>query len=148
MSECDALVVEVSGDQVLVEVSGRAAACGNCSKPDGCQGGLTGLSTGPRRYRMDNLTGARVGDRVQLTVAEGTLWRASLASYLLPILLAIAGAAVGQFWAQDPGAVAGMLAGLGCGLVLLRRKEMRARHEASPFSLQVSSNNSRFKEQA
>lgn len=146
MSECDALVVEVSGDQVLVEVSGRAPACGNCSKPDGCQGGLTGLSTGPRRYRLDNRTGARVGDRVRLTVADGTLWRASLASYLLPVLLAIAGAAVGQFWAEDPGAVAGMFAGLGGGLALLRRKEMRARHENSPLSLRVSTNNSRFKE--
>ena len=148
MSQCDVVVVEASGNQVLVEVPARAQACGNCQTPDACQAGLLGLSAGPRRYRLDNLIGARVGDRVSLTVAEGTLWRASLASYGLPVLLAIAGAAIGQSLAADPGAVTGTLAGLGCGLVLLRRKELRVRHDASLFSLQVQTKELRFKEKS
>ncbi len=147
-SQCDAVVVEASGSEVWVEVPGRAPICGSCKTSDACQDGLLGLSAGPRRYRLENLIGARVGDRVSLTVAEGTLWRASLASYGLPVLLAIAGAVVGQPLAGDPGAVAGTLAGLGCGLVLLRRNEFRARHDGSLFSLQVQTKEVRLKEKS
>ena len=147
MSQCDALVVAASGSEVWVEVPGRAPACGHCKSADACQDGLLGLSAGPRRYRLDNLTGARVGDRVQLTVADGTLWRASLASYVLPVLLAIAGAVIGQSFAGDGWAVMGTLAGLGCGLALLRRHEIRARHDGNLLSLQVQSNEIRIKEQ-
>jgi len=148
MSQCDAIVVEVSGNQVWVEVPGRAPACGSCKTVDACQGGLLGLSAGPRRYRLENLIEARVGDRVSLTVAAGTLWRASLASYVLPVLLAIAGAAIGQFAAGDAWAVIGTLTGLGCGVALLRFNETRAQREANVFSLQVQTKEARFKEQS
>lgn len=148
MSQCEAVVVEASGDEVLVEVPGRAPTCGNCKTSDACQEGLLGLSAGPRRYRVANPIGARVGDRVQLTVADGTLWRASLMSYVLPLLLAIGGAVVGQSLAGDAWAAIGTLAGLGCGLVLLRRKEILARREGSLFSLQVQTREIRFKEQS
>ena len=148
MSQCDAVVVETSGSEVWVEVPGRAPACGNCKSADACQNGLLGLSAGPRRYRVDNLIGARVGDHVSLTVADGTLWRASLASYVQPLLLAIAGAVVGQSVAGDAGAAVGTLTGLGGGLALLRRNEIRARHEGSVFSLQLQTTKVRFKEQS
>ena len=67
---------------------------------------------------------------------------------MLPLLLAIGGAAIGQFAAGDVGAVTGMLAGLGCGLVLLRRSEIRARSDAGLFSLQIETMKVRFKEQS
>lgn len=146
MSQCDAVVVEASDNQVWVEVPGRAPACGSCRNTDACQDGLLGLSAGPRRYRLENRIGARVGDRVQLTVADGTLWRATAASYVLPVLLAIAGAVVGQSLAGDGGAVTGTIAGLGCGLLLLRRNEIRAQRDGSLFSLQVQTREIRFKE--
>jgi sigma-E factor negative regulatory protein RseC len=146
MSQCDALVVEASGSEVWVEVSGRAAACGNCENTAACQDGLLGSNTGPRRYRLENRIGARVGDRVQLTVADGTLWRASVASYLLPVLLAIAGAVIGQSMAGDAWAVMGTVIGLGCGLVLLRRNENSARRNGNLFSLHVPTKEVRFKE--
>ena len=148
MSQCDAVVVEVSGSEVWVEVPGRAPACGLCKSADACQDDLLGLSAGPRRYRLDNLIGAGVGDRVTLTVADGTLWRASLVSYVLPVLLAIGGAIIGQSAAGDAWAATGMLAGLCCGLALLRRNEIRARHDSSLFSLQVQTKEVRFKEQS
>ena len=146
MSQCEAVVVAVAGREVWVEVPERAPNCGSCKTADACQTGLLGLSAGPRRYRLENRIGARVGDHVQLTVADGTVWRASLLSYVLPLLLAIGGAAIGQFAAGDVGAVTGMLAGLGCGLVLLRRNEIRARSDASLFSLQTEIMKVRFKE--
>lgn len=148
MSQCDAVVVAVSGDEVWVEVPGRAPACGNCPSPDACQDGLLGMTAGPRRYRLENRIGARVGERVSLTVANGTLWRASLASYVLPVLLAIAGAVLGQSMADDAWAAIGMLAGLVCGFALLRGKEIRARHDDGLFSLQVQTKEVRFKEKS
>jgi len=148
MSQCAAVVVAVEGREVWVEVPERAPTCGGCKTADACQTGLLGLGTGPRRYRLENRIDARVGDHVQLTVADGTVWRASLMSYVLPLLLAIGGAAIGQFAAADAGALAGTVAGLGCGLVLLRRNEIRARSDASLFSLQVETMKIRFKEQS
>jgi positive regulator of sigma E activity len=148
MSQREAVVVAVADGEAWVEVAGRAPSCGNCSNTDACQDGLLGLSAGPRRYRVNNRIGARIGDRVSLEVAEGTLWRAALASYLLPLLLAIAGAAGGQAWAGDVGAMAGTLAGLGCGLVLLRRKEARVRNDGGLFSLQLQTMEVRFKEKS
>ncbi|MCF8149129.1 MAG: SoxR reducing system RseC family protein [Burkholderiaceae bacterium] len=148
MSQCDAVVVEASGNQVWVEVPKRESACENCQTPEACQDGLLGLRTGPRRYRLENVIGAQVGDRVHLTVAEGTLWRASLASYVMPVLLAIIGAAIGQSIAGDLYAALGTLAGLGCGLALLRINEMRARYVANPYSLQIQTNTTSFKEQS
>ena len=148
MSQCEAKVVAVSGNEVWVEVPGRAPACGSCKSSDDCQTGLLGLSAGPRRYRVDNLIGARVGDNVSLNVAEGTVWKASLVTYVLPLLLGIAGALVGQSAAGDVWAVAGMLAGLACGGVLLRRRELDARCDRSPFSLQIQTKEVVFKDQS
>ena len=148
MSQCEAVVVAITGREVWVEVPERAPSCGSCKTVDACQTSLLGLAKGPRRYRLENRIGARVGDHVQLTVADGTVWRAALMSYVLPLLLAIGGAASGQFAAGDAGAVTGSLAGLGCGLVLLRRNEIRARGDASMFSLQVETMKVRFKERS
>ena len=148
MSRCEARVVAAEGREVWVEVPGRAPICGSCATADACQTGLLGMEAGPRRYRLENRIGARVGDRVQLTVADGSVWHAALVSYVLPLLLAIGGAAIGQFASGDAGAVAGLLAGLGCGLLLLRRTELRARGDAGRYSLQIETLTIRIKEQS
>lgn len=136
MTQCDAIVVAVTADQVWVEVPRRAPACGSCKSADGCQTGVPGLTAGPRRYRLDAVCKAQVGDHVSLRVAEGALLHASFMSYLLPVLLAIGGAAIGQSVAGDISAVAGMLTGLGLGFALLRRNELRTRRVQGLFSLQ------------
>lgn len=148
MSQCDAIVVEASAREVWVEVPGRAPACGSCTNAAACQDGLLGLGAAPRRYRLENRIGAQVGQRVRLTVAGGTLWRASLASYLLPVVLAIVGAGVGQSSAGDVWAAIGALAGLACGAALLRRNEIRARRDPNLFSLHVITKEARLKEQS
>lgn len=148
MSQCDATVVEISGSDVWVEVPGRPPACGSCKSPDECRAGLLGLSAGAQRYRVANSLGARVGDRVSLNVADGTVWRASLASYVLPLLFALLGAAIGQSVAGDAWAVAGMLVGLACGWALLHRRELDARRDRSLFSLQIQTKEVVFKDQS
>lgn len=136
MTQCDAIVVAVSAGQVWVEVPQRAPACGSCKSADGCQAGVLGLTAGSRRYRLDAVCDVQIGDRVSLRVAEGAFLYASFMSYLLPVLLAIGGAAIGQSVAGDISAVAGMLTGLGLGFALLRRNELRARRVQGLFSLQ------------
>lgn len=148
MSQCDAVVVAVTDSEVWVEVPERAAACGSCKTSDACRDGLLGLSAAPRRYRVENRIGARLGDRVLLTVADGTLWRAALASYVLPLLLSITGAVLGQSAGGDAWAVSGALIGLVCGIALLRRNEVRAARDGNMFSLQVPTREVRFKDQS
>ena len=145
MSRCDAVVVAVSGGEAWVELPARAASCGNCSKTESCSEGLIG-SAGVRRYRLANSIGARVGDRVQLTIADGGLWQASLASYVLPLLFAIAGAMLGQAMGSDGLAAVGTLLGLAVGLLLLRRSELRVRHDQNLVSLQFPTQEIRFEE--
>lgn len=140
---CDAVVVELSGEDAWVELPARAASCGNCSRNAACGEGIVG-NAGVRRYRLANTIGARVGDRVQLNVGDGMLWTATLASYIWPLLLALGGAVAGQAGAGDAGALAGTLLGLGAGLWFLRRRELRARHESELISLQFPLREPRF----
>lgn len=136
MIQYDAIVVAVAPDHLWVELPQRATACGSCKSAGGCQTGILGLISGPRRYRLHGLPGARVGDRVSLQLASGALWRASLLSYVLPLLLAIGGALVGQVTAGDSAAMMGTLTGLGLGYALLRGNEMRVRRTPGLFFLQ------------
>ncbi len=145
MSQCDAVVIEVNGDEALVELPARAAACGNCENSAACSDGLAGEG-GVRHYRLANRIGARVGDHVQIGIADGLLWQASLASYVFPLLLALAAAWAGQAWRGDGGAVLGLLLGLGCGLWLLRRREMQARRDPAMISLQFPTQEIRFED--
>ncbi len=146
MSQCDAVVVEVAGSNAWVELPARAPSCGNCKNTDACVEGLAG-NAGVRRYRLANRIGARVGDRVQLNIADGMLWRASLASYVWPLLLAIAGAMLGQGLGDDAWAAAGVLLGLAIGLFLLRRREVQMRDNQELISLQFPTREIRFEEQ-
>ncbi|MBI5862525.1 MAG: SoxR reducing system RseC family protein [Rhodocyclales bacterium] len=144
MTECDAIVVAVTTDHLWVELPQRATACGSCKSADGCQVGILGLTAGPRRYRLERMCGAQVGDRVSLRIEQGALWHASLMSYLLPVLLAIGGAALGQALDGDGAAMIGMLAGLGLGFALLRSHELRVRRTSGLFSLQPQRKEIRF----
>lgn len=125
MNQNQARVIAVEDGYAWVEIPQRVAACGNCQNSRNCQTGLLDGDGAVRRYRISNSIDAAVGDTVQLHVADGTLLHASLVSYLLPAILAIAGAALGQFAAADSGAAIGMLLGLALGFSFLRRAERR-----------------------
>ena len=141
MMQCEACVVAVISDsEVWVEVSARLAACDHCSNPARCPTGLLDQMNQPRRYLMSNTLDLHVGDRVSLAVAEGTVFRAALASYGIPLILIISGAMAGQWLASDGAASIGMLVGLTLGFLLLRHREQRF-HDGHhlvqyPFSLQ------------
>lgn len=136
MMQCEAHVVALTDNhEVWVEVPARLAACDHCPNPMGCQTGLLGQTGRSRRYRMGNTLDLRVGDQVSLAVAEGTVFRAVLASYAVPLLLIIGGAMIGQQLAGDAAAAAGVLAGLVIGFALLRRREQSFHGRHHPFVL-------------
>lgn len=125
MNQNQALVVSVQGEYAWVEVPERMAACGNCQHSWSCPTGLLDNDKEVRRYRIANRINAVPGETVILHVAKGTLWRASSIAYLLPAVLAISAAALGQSLAADPGALMGVLFGLVAGFAYLRRIETK-----------------------
>jgi sigma-E factor negative regulatory protein RseC len=121
MSDSEALVTGVAGEYAVVEVECLPSACGKCGDKGGCgkpQGG-------PRRYAVLNTVGARVGDRVVLSVPEGAVLKAAALSYLMPLVFVIGGAAAGTAFGDGLPTVAGAAAGLALGLIILRIANMR-----------------------
>ncbi len=105
----------------------QGSGCGACSSGKGC--GSASLSrtlcVRPRQFRVRNDIQARIGDEVEVAVADGVLLRSALTLYGLPLLLLFVGAAVGAHWmppasSRDAGAVMGALAGLLAGFMAAR----------------------------
>ncbi|MDD5250547.1 MAG: SoxR reducing system RseC family protein [Rhodocyclaceae bacterium] len=116
-NESEGVVTGVVGDFAEVEVAALPSACGKC----GDKGGCGKPQAGPRRYAVRNAVGARVGDRVLLSVPHGAVLKAAMLSYLMPLVFVIGGAAVAAAWLGDGlPAVAGAVLGLAAGLVFLR----------------------------
>ena len=137
-SSIEGIVTAVEGRVAEVETGPRAAGCGRCQEPGGCGGGLLNLQDAgkPRLYRIHNAIEARVGDRVLLCAEAGTVLRAALLSYGLPLALLIAGAATGSAFGGDAMALAGAVFGVALGMLLLRTV---ARQEEPGLSLRFKS---------
>lgn len=121
--ETRATVVRVDGPVSFVEAA-QTGSCGQCSGK-GC--GSAKLSQafcrGPRQFRVDNPVGAKVGDQVVVSVADGAVLRGIGLVYLVPLLLLVAGAALGNAVAatdvqRDGYAAAGGAFGLIAGFFL------------------------------
>jgi sigma-E factor negative regulatory protein RseC len=119
MTESEAVVVRLDGDDVWLEIRD---ACSSCGGSAGC--GL-GDGKGRRPQRLRNTIGARVGDTVVLAVPEGAVLRAVFYCYLLPLLVALAGAASGMIFGGEPGAMLGAVVGLAGGWLVMRRAGRR-----------------------
>lgn len=114
MIERSGYIIAIRDGLATVRVE-RESACSSCGSRRVC-------STGSDKGSLVSLpvqSGARMGDRVTLSLASGMLTRAALLAYLLPALTTILGAAL-MSAAGDLAAVAGALCGLGLGLVALR----------------------------
>lgn len=119
MNEIDGIVVRVEDDFAYVSTAGVASACGSCASRGGC-----GSTDGEKKVhvlRLPNPIHARAGDRVVILAAEGAVLRAVWWVYLLPLLLAVFGAA-GLLAMTNNEAVAllGLLVGLIAGFLGLR----------------------------
>lgn len=132
-----AIVTSIEGTDALVEVQPAVPGCGRCNEAGGCGTGLLNQALRPRQrliYRVTNRIGARIGDGVTITVPDGAVLRAALLAYLLPVVLLIAGAAVGTaVSASDVSALSGGAVGLMLGLFVLRLAQRRLAVAGEPL---------------
>ncbi|HEY6095328.1 MAG TPA: SoxR reducing system RseC family protein [Gallionellaceae bacterium] len=126
MLETRAIVIRLEGEDALVE-STQGGGCGHCDSEKGCGSGKLSqlFSAQPRRFRVRNEAQAQPGMEVQISVAEGVLLRSALLMYVLPLLLLLAGGALGGQLAREAAAADGYAAlggvlGLVLGFLLAR----------------------------
>lgn len=134
MLDTRAIVIRVEGEAAVVEAV-HTGGCGACT--GSCSSGSMSkmLCVKPRQFRVRNAIGARIGDEVEVSVAEGVLMRSALTLYALPLVALFAGAFAGAHWVgssgQDAGAALGAAAGLLAGFALARLIAARQRNLAS-----------------
>jgi len=133
MIEETALVTSRDGAYAEVETR-RTSACGRCQAGSVCGTPLLQRFFGYRKVSIKALNpiDAGPGDEVVVGLQESALSRASFLFYLLPVLLLIGFAVVGQWLAEktelavtEPLSVIGGLLGLATGLLWARRNAVR-----------------------
>jgi sigma-E factor negative regulatory protein RseC len=134
MIEEPAVVVEVGDGYAWVETR-RQSACGACAAHDGCGTAALAKLWGERRTRVRAISALplRPGDAVIVGLVEGALLRGALLVYLLPVVLLLAGALLGQAAfagaGEEPVILAGAV-GLALGFLAARVVSRRLRGDA------------------
>ncbi len=123
MIETRARVIETGNGIAFVEAE-QQSGCGHCDPVKGC--GKSSLSklfcSKPRRFEVIDPVGTKVGDEVSIGVREGALLKSSVAVYLVPMALLVAGAFIGNVVGRGDGAsVFGGAVGLAFGFFWARR---------------------------
>ena len=126
MLETRAIVIQIHGTEATVEAK-NSGGCASCNSEGGCSSSkLTKiLCREPRQFRVKNEAQAKIGDEVEIVLADGILLRGVVAVYLVPIALLLAGGIFGAHWAhntvsRDGYALLGALLGLLIGAVIAR----------------------------
>ncbi len=119
MIEETATVVDATEDYIWVEAKARSA-CSTCGSQSGCSTSSLSKLFGVRQQliRLPNALGSRIGEQVVIGVEDQVMVTASLAAYILPIVLMLAAAiAADSAGLSDQQAAAGAVAGLLLGLL-------------------------------
>ena len=123
MIEESGRIVAVSDEKVWIEII-RTSACDTCKAQKGCGHGLMNKSSLGQSFQLDvmkNGLSANVGDIAIIGIPEDSLIKASLISYLMPILLLLILAAIGKLlFGELASIIMGML-GLVVGFILVRK---------------------------
>jgi sigma-E factor negative regulatory protein RseC len=97
----------------------RSSTCQSCSSRDSCH---TGGGT-HQEVEAINDAGARIGDRIQLSISSGALLKATFLLYIFPVLCMLAGGILGNWIAPSfqtsPSGVAAVSALFCLGISLL-----------------------------
>lgn len=144
MIEEQGRVVEIDPEGVWIEVE-KHSACASCNARSGCGQRLLAERSAGRQVVIcvDNpdLLAVSVDDRVVVGIAEGAFMKASLALYLLPLLLLFLLSAMADLTGATEGVtvVAGLL-GLAAGLGLVRyiSRHWHKAQEYHPVLIRVS----------
>ena len=93
----------VSVDDEFVQIETRLeGGCGSCQSSGVCGTGIVASLFGkqPRLLRLRNTIGAKAGDTVTVGLNRFALVTASLMIYLLPLIMLVLGAIVGEWLAE------------------------------------------------
>ncbi len=122
--ESRAIVVRIDGQGTFVEPA-QAKGCGQCGG-GGCGAGkVAGLFCNkPRQFQVENPMEAKVGDRVVVAAADGTVMRSIVLLYVFPLVFMLGGAMLGNVInigiSPDAAAAIGALIGLIAGFLLAK----------------------------
>ena len=134
MIEERAVVAEAGIGYAWVEIQ-RQSACGTCQASSGCGSAALAKVWGVRsvRTRVRSAGSLRPGDEVIIGLTDGVLLRGALLVYLLPLMLLLAGALLGETVLVDAGEELVILfgaLGLGLGLLIVRIVSQRFQTDA------------------
>jgi len=121
MAQTTAIVKSTGKDGSATVVAEKGQGCGSCGTVSNCYRGRTGRTEETTAF---NRAGAKVGDRVSLSVQSGTILSRLAVLYLLPVAGMLVGAFTGEFMFTDANGSNGGhsillgLAGFGIGFVL------------------------------
>lgn len=112
-----------SADGIAQVMPTEKSGCSGCASSSSC--GVSGLGKyfahGRKAIAVQCDANVKAGDELQLSMNEGDLLKAGLLAYLLPTVLALAGAGIAAaFGLGDIGAVLGAANGMALGLLLGR----------------------------
>ncbi len=85
------IIVECRGTTALVKTR-RGTSCDNCSSKKACKP----LEQNDMLIEVENTIGAKVGQDVVFTVGAGSVIKAGVLFYLVPVLSFIGGVVIGQ----------------------------------------------------
>ena len=104
MIQESATVIRIEGNDTWVQTQ-RKSACGQCAANKGCGTSVLSNVVGKKiaTLRVINPIDAQVGDEVVIGLNESALVRGALITYLLPLLMMIVAALLGQFLAEKTG---------------------------------------------
>ncbi len=124
MIEEQAKIVATGEGYAWVEME-RRSACGGCQAHDSCGTATLAKFWNGRRIRTRALSTLPLqsGDQVVVGLADGALLRGAVLVYLLPLVLLLAGALLGETAfagaGEEPVILSGVL-GLGLGFLMVR----------------------------
>ncbi len=87
MIEEQAQVVEISGEQLVLQVQTQSA-CGSCAASKGCGTSVLSKVVGGKftRFQAENNIDAELGDTVIVGISEDALLTGSMMMYVVPII--------------------------------------------------------------
>lgn len=94
MIEEHGVIIEEKGAAVMIKAE-RTTSCEGCSSKTLCHS-----SGASQLIEADNPVGAKVGDHVVFTVGAGSVLKAGLILYLVPVIAFIIGVVLGQTLAK------------------------------------------------
>ena len=127
MIQARGTVLRVENGLLWLRLEDRPGGCGRCDEPGGCRSTRFGdvFKGSGDVVRLEDSLGAKVGDHVMISAADGAPLQAALLGYGLPLVSMLFMAAmariVAPFTNPDANVLSGVAAGLFIGAVAGRR---------------------------